>query len=152
MAASGCTPVGYHLRSLPRVDSAFHWAPSLPSALLSWPPVQLSLGCLVSLPLGLWSQHSHTFSSHLLTQSFGLHFHRRKKAKRKEDLVVLKSGFFDSFLKVCYTLLQCPRKILLCDNHSTEQFHQAVLLAFLVSRFKSQHGWRNYADIYEWIK
>ena len=83
------------------VDSAFQWAPSLPSALLCWaaPPYP------ATQPGSLWDAWSlsschpdpstPTFSPVFFSlQSFGLDFQGRKKEKRKEDFVVLKPTFW----------------------------------------------------------
>ena len=111
------------------VDSAFQWAPSLPSALLCWaapptlPPSQALSGmlghCLLVILIPALP-HFPQSSSH--SRVLGWIFKEERKKKGRKTLL-FSNLLFDSFLKIHYTLLQCPPKILLCGRHSTAQFH-----------------------------
>lgn len=111
------------------MDSAFQCAPSLPSALLCWAappqpqPSQALSGLPGHCPLGILTPalpHFPQSSSH--SRVWGWIFKEERKKKRRKTLL-FSNLFFDSFLKIHYTLLQCPPKILLCGKHSTAQFH-----------------------------
>ena len=64
--------------------------------------------------------HFPQSSSH--SRVLGWIFKEERKKKGRKTLL-FSNLLFDSFLKIHYTLLQCPPKILLCGRHSTAQFH-----------------------------
>ena len=103
--------VGQHSRGLCFPVCSFPALCPLPSfAGLPHPspsPARLSLGCLVTVLLASWPQHSHIFPSLLLTPEFGAGFSRKKERKKEGRLCCSQTYFLTPSWRhiiLCYSV------------------------------------------------
>ena len=104
-------------------------------------PARLSLGCLVTVFLSSWSQHSHIFPSLLLTPEFWAGFSRKKERKKEGRLCCSQTYFLTPswrYITLCYSV---PPKYCYVVGIPLHSFIKEFRSHFLSVGW-NQHGWR----------